>query len=53
MSERNGFRVSWVVIVGFLLALMGTGYAMLDAKKAECSDDALILTEPFFTSAQQ
>lgn len=35
MTERNGFRVSWVVLVTFLLGLMGTGYAMLDARKAD------------------
>lgn len=35
MSERNGFRVSWVLVVAFILGLMGTGYAMLDARKAD------------------
>lgn len=35
MTERNGFRVSWVLVVAFLLGLLGSGYAMLDAKKAD------------------
>lgn len=35
MTERNGFRVSWVVLIAFLLGLMGAGYTLLDAKKAD------------------
>lgn len=31
----NGFRVPWVVLIGFLLALMGAGYVHLDLTKAD------------------
>ena len=34
MTDRNVFRVSWVLLVAFLLTLMGTGYAYLDRTKA-------------------
>lgn len=34
VSDKN-FRVPWVLLVAFLLGLMGTGYAMLDARKAD------------------
>lgn len=37
MTERNGFRVSWVLLVGFLLTLMGSGYLILDNRKADKS----------------
>lgn len=31
----NGVWFPWVCVIGFLLVLMGSGYAMLDAKKAD------------------